>query len=103
MESPIPSDEAHPASLIVVDPSGNRTTMPLKTLPFKIGRQTDNHLVLRDSRTSRYHARIVWEGGEYHIEDLESRHGVILNGQRVERHRLKHQDKIEFGVDESYQ
>ncbi|MFN0171309.1 MAG: SpoIIE family protein phosphatase [Bryobacteraceae bacterium] len=103
MESPIPSDEAHPASLIVVDPSGNRTTMPLKVLPFKIGRQTDNHLVLRDSRTSRYHARIVWEGGEYQIEDLESRHGVILNGQRVERHRLKHQDKIEFGVDESYQ
>ncbi len=103
MDPRVPGDEVLPASLVVVDPSGNRITMPLKTLPFKIGRQTDNHLVLRDSRTSRYHARIFWEGGEYHIQDLESRHGVSLNGQRVEQHRLKHQDKIEFGVEDSYQ
>ena len=58
-------------------------------LPFLIGRQGENHLVLRDNRTSRSHARIVVESGGYAIEDLGSRHGVFVNGQRVKRHKLK--------------
>src|ERR1700750_1953345 len=90
------------ASLIVINPSGNKTTVPLQPLPFTIGRQADNHLVLRDNRVSRNHARIVRENDAYFIEDLESSHGVYVNGERIQRHRLGNSDRIDFGFQDSY-
>ena len=51
--------EPRVAALVVINPSGNRTRRALDTLPFLIGRQGDNHLVLRDNRASRNHARIL--------------------------------------------
>jgi len=91
------------ASLIVIDPNGHRTRVELKPLPFKIGRQADNHLIVRDSRASRTHAQIMLDNGQYVIEDAKSRHGVFVNGKRVERHALRNSDRIEFGVPDSYQ
>src|SRR5579884_160820 len=92
---------AHPA-LVVVNPSGNRTRTTIDRLPFMIGRQADNNLVLRDNRASRVHARIVAEGGNYFIEDLNSRHGVYVNGERVQRQQLANSDRIDFGFQDSY-
>ncbi|MDQ2900680.1 MAG: SpoIIE family protein phosphatase [Acidobacteriota bacterium] len=92
-----------PASLIVVDPSGHRTRVALTPTPFRIGRQADNHLIVRDSRTSRNHAQIVCENGQYVLEDNDSRHGLFVNGNRVSRHELRNSDRIEFGVPDSYQ
>jgi serine phosphatase RsbU (regulator of sigma subunit) len=94
---------AGPASLIVVDPNGHRTRVEIRPVPFKIGRQADNDLILRDSRASRNHAQIVLENGQYIIEDTGSRHGVHVNGTRVERQFLRNSDRIEFGVPDSYQ
>jgi len=91
------------ASIIVIDPSGHRSRMELAPLPFRIGRQADNNLILRDSRASREHARIVRVGGEYEIEDAGSRHGIYVNGKRVERQVLHNSDRIEFGFPDSYQ
>jgi len=94
---------AGPASLIVIDPNGHRTRVEIRPVPFKIGRQADNDLILRDSRASRNHAQIVMENGQYIIEDCGSRHGVHVNGLRVERQFLRNSDRIEFGVPDSYQ
>jgi len=89
-------------ALAVINPSGNRSRIPLEPLPFTIGRQGDNNLVLRDNRASRAHARIVGENGDYFVEDLNSRHGVFVNGQRVKRHKLTDADRIDFGFQDSY-
>ncbi len=91
-----------PASLIVVDPNGQRSRVELAPLPFNIGRQAENHLVVRDSRASRTHARIVAENGQYAIEDNGSRHGVFVNGQKVMRNALKSGDRIDLGISDSY-
>jgi sigma-B regulation protein RsbU (phosphoserine phosphatase) len=91
------------ASVIVIDPSGHRSRVELAPLPFKIGRQADNDLILRDSRASREHARIVRKGGDYTIEDAGSRYGVFVNGKRVESQALRNSDRIEFGFPDSYQ
>jgi sigma-B regulation protein RsbU (phosphoserine phosphatase) len=102
---PLPGQAAaavRAASLIVINPSGNQTTVPLQPLPFSIGRQADNHLVLRDNRASRNHARIVTENGDYFIEDLKSSNGVHVNGSVISRHKLVNSDRIEFGVQDSY-
>ena len=68
------------AGLVVVNPSGGRSRVTLDPLPFLIGRQAGNHLVLRDNRISRCHARIVADEGGFFVEDLNSRHGVYVNG-----------------------
>jgi serine phosphatase RsbU (regulator of sigma subunit) len=97
-----PSSAPAAASLIVVDPNGQRTRVELAPIPFNIGRQAGNHFVVRDSRASRTHARIVAEGLQYAIEDNGSRHGVFVNGARITRQALKSSDRIDFGISDSY-
>ncbi len=92
-----------PASLVVTDPNGHRTRVPVTPVPFLIGRQPENHLVIRDSRVSRTHARIFAEDAGYVIEDSGSRHGTFVNGKRIQREALHNSDRIEFGAQDSYQ
>ena len=93
---------ARSATLVVTNPSGTRSRVSITPVPFHIGRHADNHLVLRDNRASRNHARIVVEAGEYYVEDLKSSHGVFVNGTRVPRQKLYAADRIEFGFPDSY-
>src|SRR6476469_7285975 len=92
---------ADAASLVVVDPNGQKKRVPVDPLPFLIGRQPDNHLILRDSRVSRSHARIVVENGAYVLEDSGSRHGTFVNGRRIRRKTLENTDRVEFGAQDS--
>jgi sigma-B regulation protein RsbU (phosphoserine phosphatase) len=94
---------APPASLTVVDPNGHRTRVRLERLPFKIGRQPESDLIIRDTRASRSHALIFVEQGEYVIEDCGSRHGTYVNGKQITRHILENSDRIELGAQDSYQ
>jgi phosphoserine phosphatase RsbU/P len=91
-----------PASLVVIDPNGHRSRVAIDPLPFRIGRQPESNLIIRDSRVSRTHARIVEEDGEYIIEDCGSRHGTYVNGEKVLKHELQPRDKIDFGMADSY-
>ncbi|HUA58412.1 MAG TPA: SpoIIE family protein phosphatase [Verrucomicrobiae bacterium] len=92
-----------PGSLVVIDPNGHRSRVSIDPLPFQIGRHSDNNLVIRDSRVSRNHARIVAEADQYVLEDTGSTHGTFVNGKRITRHALHTSDKIEFGTQDSYQ
>jgi len=92
------------ATLVVVDPNGRRARVPLFPFPFRIGRAPDNNLVLRDSRISRNHAQVSNDDGHCVLEDLGSRHGVWVNGERVDKSRILHgSERIEFGVPDGYQ
>ena len=48
-----------------------------------LGRSDDNDVVIADERASRHHARISRSDGGFVIEDLGSRHGTFLNGERL--------------------
>ncbi|MBI1355692.1 MAG: SpoIIE family protein phosphatase [Acidobacteria bacterium] len=89
--------------LTVIAPSGERRQVRVTRSPFRIGRLPDRDLTLKDARISRDHAAILLEDGVYYLENTKSRHGVYLNGRRVERARLRPQDRIGFGADDSYQ
>jgi len=88
---------------MVVDPNGHRTRVRIEPLPFRIGRQPESDLIIRDTRASRAHARILVENGEYVVEDCGSRHGTYVNGKRITRQALHNSDRIEFGAQDSYQ
>jgi len=88
---------------MVVDPNGHRTRVRIEPIPFRIGRQPESDLIIRDSRASRTHARILTEHGEYVLEDAGSRHGTFLNGKRITREVPHNSDRIELGAQDSYQ
>src|SRR5262249_38927408 len=92
------SRAAAQAPLAVADRGGHRTRVPIEPLPFQIGRQPESQLILRDSRVSRVHARILVENGQYVLEDCSSRHGTFVNGKRITRQTLANADRIEFGT-----
>jgi sigma-B regulation protein RsbU (phosphoserine phosphatase) len=93
---------ARGSRLVIVEPGGVRREVVIAPCPFRIGRQTGNELTLRDSRISRQQAQINAVDGVLVLEDLGSRHGTFVNGDRVLRHELKPKDSIDFGVPDSY-
>jgi sigma-B regulation protein RsbU (phosphoserine phosphatase) len=90
------------ARLVVIEPNGTRREVPIGSFPFRIGRQAGNELTLRDSRISRQQAQILTTEAGLVLEDMGSRHGTFVNGERVLRHELKAKDKIDFGIPDSY-
>jgi serine phosphatase RsbU (regulator of sigma subunit) len=88
---------------MVIDPNGHRTRTRIEPLPFRIGRQPESDLIIRDTRASRAHARILLDHGEYIIEDCNSRHGTFVNGKKITRQPLHNSDRIDFGAQDSYQ
>lgn len=88
--------------LVVIDPGGTRREVPISPLPFRIGRQAGNELLLRDTRISRHQAQILAANGALVLEDLGSRHGTFVNGQKILRHTLAPNDAIDFGMQDSF-
>jgi sigma-B regulation protein RsbU (phosphoserine phosphatase) len=87
---------------MVIEPSGVHREVPLSASPFRIGRQAGNELTVRDSRISRQQAQIISVNGSWVLEDMGSRHGTFVNGEKVLRHELRPSDKIDFGMADSY-
>ena len=81
--------------LTVANPEGRTKVVEVDRSPFQIGRRNDCELSLPDNRISRTHAQILLEDGKYVLEDLESRHGTYVNGERVTRRDL--QPGLEIG------
>lgn len=50
----------------------------------EIGRAADNDVILDDETVSSHHARILYQGGQWWIEDLASRNGTAVNDIPVE-------------------
>jgi len=75
-----------PALLDVVElPEQGRVT---------IGRAHTNRIVLEDSKCSRQHCEVFWRNGGWVVRDLNSRNGVLLDGEKIEGDR-----SLQFGHD----
>jgi hypothetical protein len=65
-----------------------------------IGRSRETDIPLGDPNVSRRHAEVRLEDGGYWIVDLGSTNGIEVNGKRVDRARLEHDDRIVIGKTE---
>jgi len=77
--------------------------IPLEREQVTLGRALDADIRINDARASRLHARISSELDEksgltrYHLIDLDSTNGTILNGKRIGSAYLEDGDKFEIG------
>jgi serine/threonine protein kinase len=68
------------------------------TMPRVVGRDSEvSQVVLPDSQASRAHCSIDIVDEEVMVEDMGSRNGTWLNGQRITRDRAYHGDIIKIG------
>jgi pSer/pThr/pTyr-binding forkhead associated (FHA) protein len=62
-----------------------------------LGRGEKATLTLDSEEVSRSHARLTRTDGEYTIEDLDSRNGIVLNGLKVHAAVLRDGDQVQLG------
>jgi HD-GYP domain-containing protein (c-di-GMP phosphodiesterase class II) len=72
----------------------------IKVFPATLGRDAANSIVINDDESSRFHLRIKKRGRLYIIEDLESKNGTYLNGDKILNSIVKNGDKILIGSTE---
>lgn len=85
------------AKVLWRDAQGIEGTIELGAGEIKIGRAMDCAIRTDDAMVSRHHARLIWGGGGYVLEDLGSANGVFYQEQKVQSHLLKHGDAVRCG------
>jgi DNA-binding SARP family transcriptional activator len=76
-----PTADKGSAVAVLRDPAGRQ--YPLQQAATRIGRLSDNDIVLDDTDVSRHHAVIIDTGSSFVITDLRSANGVEVRNQRV--------------------
>lgn len=85
---------------ILVETGGAQQTYAVSQPLIRIGRESDNDIVIADLTVHRYHAAIHrTDDAGYVVTDLSSAggNGVSVNGRPVAEVRLKNGDAIELG------
>ncbi|HYI08227.1 MAG TPA: DUF4388 domain-containing protein [Thermoanaerobaculia bacterium] len=98
------SSEAHLSYADVVRPTvaqlevtTNGTIIPLTEQEYLLGRHRENNIQLVDLGVSGFHARIFRGAEGYVVEDLKSRNGTWINGERITLATLTSGDRLHFG------
>ena len=74
------------------------TTIPLPSGESALGRDPGNAVPVIDPSVSRKHCLLRREeDGRYHIKDLDSRNGTLVNGASIKEQWLRHGDEIATG------
>jgi membrane-bound lytic murein transglycosylase D len=64
---------------------------------FSLGRRKDCDFQVEDMFVSGHHASVLWQEGQWWIEDSGSKNGTFLDGQKIRRAVLPHVCNIQLG------
>jgi len=85
------------AKIRIVDQNGVDKTLHLFDQDHFVGRSKTCDIFLDDVGASRRHARIYHENNGFFVEDLESKNGILLNGDKKTKAQLSNYDCIQIG------
>ncbi|MEO0337489.1 MAG: diguanylate cyclase, partial [Pseudomonadota bacterium] len=93
--------QAPPSIVLLVGPaSAIGRQWPLEDTDRIIGRSPNSHIFVDDRSVSKSHAKILLEGGDVSILDLESTNKTVINGQMInplQPVKLSNNDQIKVG------
>ncbi|MBI9047339.1 MAG: FHA domain-containing protein [Anaerolineaceae bacterium] len=89
-------------SLVLLRGSQPFRFYPLNKSIITIGRAPNNDIVIHDNSISRYHARLIFQNGQWVIEDLGSNNGVWINSVRIKAPTIL-LDDIKFSLGQAVQ
>lgn len=72
------------------------TRLPIRSLPFRVGRREAAHLTLSSDLVSKDHAEIYADKRGLRVRDLSSTNGTFINHQQVQDAVLAEADVIHF-------
>lgn len=82
--------------MVLTDYSGD-FIFNLNSQEVLMGRHIATDLRFTDMSVSRYHALLTLEEGIWVLQDLDSKSGTFVNGQRISRKKLRSNDEIKIG------
>lgn len=92
------SETAFEARLFVARGPDHGKALELDGTPVKVGRSEECSLSLTEPRASSEHLQIEWRPKEgYHLIDLESTNGTLVNERIADEQLLHHLDRIRIG------
>lgn len=83
--------------LVLLQKDGPSRRYRLSEEGMLIGRSAQAGVRLNDDMVSREHARVTLRGNEVHVQDLQSRNGVYVNGTRISDGTLREGDTLYIG------
>ena len=83
-----------PANLILKFKEDIEQIMPWNKNSLQIGRAPECEIVLDQPQVSRKHAVLERKENAFHIQDLDSGNGTLVNGERIRKKTLNHDDVI---------
>ncbi|MEO8036632.1 MAG: FHA domain-containing protein, partial [Acidobacteriota bacterium] len=88
------------AQLVLTTGETAGTVFPLIDSEYLLGRHRESSIPLADPGVSGFHARIYRGPDGYAVEDLKSRNGTWVNGERIFHAVLSHGDQVRLGASE---
>ncbi|MEG6585999.1 DUF3662 and FHA domain-containing protein [Dendrosporobacter sp. 1207_IL3150] len=85
------------AKLTVAEGLDEGMTVKVGLKRINIGRRESNEMPLTDMNTSRLHAYIIYDDKSHILYDAKSLNGTYINGHRITRKTLHHDDQIKVG------
>lgn len=76
---------------------GLKEEYALETSGLKLGRHSTNDVVIPSKSVSRFHAKIVHEGEDFLLNDLQSSNGTQVNGEQILHKVLQPGMRIKLG------
>jgi len=95
----VPNEAVAPAPIFawLETLDAEQTRYPITKSAIRIGRKSDNDIVMKNDTVSGHHAEIVRRGSQFIIADLESANKVIVGGKPIAKATLRDGDIVELG------
>ncbi len=82
---------------VISGPDSGRTIDLTEGVKLTIGRGEKSDTRLTDLGVSRLHCEIMWEAGKFHLVDLNSVGGMIVDGNQIKELDLRHGQEFQIG------
>jgi pSer/pThr/pTyr-binding forkhead associated (FHA) protein len=89
--------DRYQASVVILKGYAEGMSYDIEKTSAVIGRDAELEIPLKDPLVSRQHAVILFHDNAFHLKDLGSTNGTVMNGVTIKQAELHHGDKFQVG------